>query len=208
LSLGAAFTCAVSVSNVPYCWGANDLGNLGVGTKSTDRVLAPKKLDTDVPFSRITAGLWEGCGLGLTGLAYCWGPNYHGKVGDGTYSERLSPTRVQSDLKFQDVVITELGVCGLLVASAVAGSSAGELYCWGAGNVFGNGNNFAGSVTPRLAAGGQRFLSVAAGSGFLCGIGLDRRAYCWGSNSTGAIGQPILTLSPVAVIGPTFAVAL
>jgi len=34
------------------------------------------------------------CGIRATGQAYCWGVNPYGQVGDGTTTQRLTPTEI------------------------------------------------------------------------------------------------------------------
>jgi alpha-tubulin suppressor-like RCC1 family protein len=56
---------------------------------------------------------------------------------------------------------------------------------------------------PTLVAGGLRFLEVYAGGAHSCGITTTNRAYCWGSNSFGQLGDGTTTqrLTPVPVAG-------
>jgi alpha-tubulin suppressor-like RCC1 family protein len=80
-------------------------------------------------------------------------------------------------------------------------TAAGDVWCWG-GNTygeFGDGMRFTGSSSPVAAASGQKFQSISAGEQFLCGIGMDQRVYCWGSNSTGVIG-PVCGATPQPVL--------
>jgi Alpha-tubulin suppressor and related RCC1 domain-containing proteins len=66
------------------------------------------------------------------------------------------------------------------------------------------GGGIACSTHPVAVAGGLRFLQVDVGSGHACGITTpDRRAYCWGLNGYGQLGDGTTTirLTPVAVLG-------
>jgi alpha-tubulin suppressor-like RCC1 family protein len=80
-------------------------------------------------------------------------------------------------------------------------------FCWGfyglgPGQALGDGST-TGSLTPVAVAGGLRFRQVSAGFSGACGVTLDRRAYCWGSNDRGELGDgsTTLRLKPVAVAG-------
>jgi alpha-tubulin suppressor-like RCC1 family protein len=78
-------------------------------------------------------------------------------------------------------------------------------YCWG--------DNFAGqlgdgTITTRLkpvpVLGGVQFRQLSLGYRFTCGVSYPgNRAYCWGSNKTGQLGDGTTTqrMKPVAVAG-------
>lgn len=77
IDAGGEVACAVEAqTNVGYCWGLNNLGQLGEGT-TTDRPL-PTMVGGGTPrFSSISATSWYQCGVeALTGLGYCWGGGF------------------------------------------------------------------------------------------------------------------------------------
>ena len=193
LSVGYATSCGITLTNVPYCWGWNEFGQLGTGNKGTSQS-SPQPLATAVRFSRIVAGLWEACGLDLEGFAYCWGPNWLNKLGNGTSDEALAPVAVLGGSRYMDLVISRHATCGLTLA--------GDVRCWGS-NLFGElgtGSRDGASRIPVAAGGGLRFQSLGAGEDFVCGIATDQRVYCWGNNSTGVIGPTRgATPQPVAL---------
>ena len=47
-----------------------------------------------VSFAAVTAGGYHTCGVTIVGAAYCWGGNRYGELGDGTTTDRHTPTRV------------------------------------------------------------------------------------------------------------------
>lgn len=59
------------------------------------------------------------------------------------------------------------------------------------------------ALATGAAAGALAFRQVSAGETHTCGIATDNRAYCWGSNSHGQLGDGTSTLrqTPVAVAG-------
>jgi alpha-tubulin suppressor-like RCC1 family protein len=80
-------------------------------------------------------------------------------------------------------------------------------FCWG-NNEFGQlgtgTSDF--SVTPARVTGGLRFegLTVSAIGWHNCGVTADNRAYCWGQNNSGQLGDgtKVNHLAPVAVAPP------
>ena len=81
LSLGAYHSCAITTSGVPYCWGANQQGQIGDGS-TTDRT-APVRAGGTLLYDTISAGGSHTCGITPDGSAWCWGNNYSGQLGTG-----------------------------------------------------------------------------------------------------------------------------
>jgi alpha-tubulin suppressor-like RCC1 family protein len=78
-------------------------------------------------------------------------------------------------------------------------------YCWGRNE---SGQLGDGTITDRLApvlvAGGRQFRQLDAGTSHTCGVTYtDRKAYCWGSNGSGELGDGTISnrLKPTAVAG-------
>jgi alpha-tubulin suppressor-like RCC1 family protein len=96
--------------------------------------------------------------------------------------------------------------------------TSGAAYCWGwnQNGELGNGSNngpqqceesgayplFCSSI-PIPVTGGLTFAAVSAGSSYTCGVTTDGRAFCWGYNTYGQLGNGATTNSatPVAVSG-------
>jgi alpha-tubulin suppressor-like RCC1 family protein len=82
----------VTTANVAYCWGRNDLGQLGDGTR-TQR-LTPIAVAGGRFFRQVSAGTGHTCGVTPADRAFCWGSNQFGQLGDGTRNIRLTPVAV------------------------------------------------------------------------------------------------------------------
>ena len=83
----------------------------------------------------------------------------------------------------------------------------GRAYCWGSGNNGKLGNGSTASYRVPVAVNtsgvlaGKTIKQISAGENHTCAIASDDRAYCWGSNKNGQLGNGSTANSnvPVAV---------
>ena len=83
----------------------------------------------------------------------------------------------------------------------------GRAYCWGSGNSgkLGNGSTASSRVPVAVntsgVLAGKTIKQISAGENHTCAIASDNRAYCWGSNKNGQLGNGSTADSrvPVAV---------
>jgi len=173
-------TCGVAVDGDAYCWGDNDQGQLGDGTRT--RRLIPTRVSSGVKFKSVALGNGHACALAVTGTAYCWGFSPNGGFGDGTIGERLTPQESALGLTFESIVAGGDFTCGL--------TPEGDAFCWGLGfsGQLGDGTATS-SLSPRKVSGGLAFKTLAAADKTVCGLTVTGGAFCWGDNSFGTIGD-------------------
>lgn len=102
IAAGRFHTCAATVSNSVYCWGANDLGQIGGIENDRCQIADPCQLTPlEVEYLpdggelvAITGGNGHTCVMFATGDAACWGHNFSGQLGDGTDVGSLEPVSV------------------------------------------------------------------------------------------------------------------
>ena len=188
-------TCGVTTAGAGYCWGFNDDGELGNGTKTT--VNAPTPVSGGLTFQSISAGFASTCGIAVGGSAYCWGDNTYGELGNGSTTSSTTPVEVGGGHSFASISVGDAFACGV--------TTGGALYCWGynAEGQLGNGSA-AQSSTPTAVAGGLTYASVSAGYATACALTTGGAAYCWGTNTYGQLGNQSVgsTLVPVLVVTP------
>ncbi len=192
---GMNHMCAVN-SGLAACWGDNTYGQLG-NNSATTSFNAPVLVGTfngGLTPGQIAAGAQSTCAV-ADNLAYCWGNNARGQVGDNTTTLRRVPVAVKASAstdKLYQKSVTQVQVGGLF-ACAIANGAA---YCWG-DNTYGQlGNNSATTsfTTPQTvtaAAGllsGKTVTQIATGYDHACAIA-DGIIYCWGRNNYGQLGN-------------------
>ena len=174
LAAGARHTCALPTGGGVVCWGANDVGQLGDGT-STSRMTPTPVSGLESGVAAIAAGSCHTCAVTTGGGVLCWGVNLVAQLGDGTTTNRATPTAVSG--------------LGSGVAAIAAGRShtcaltaGGGVLCWGcnACGELGDGTTTRRTPTPvtGLATASPRF-----GRLWPHVRRDDRRGrHCWGRN--------------------------
>jgi alpha-tubulin suppressor-like RCC1 family protein len=158
---GDTHSCALELSGVVRCWGANDVGQLGVG--ATAPVTTPIAVPSSVAFTQLTLGDRHTCGIGTDAVAYCWGLNAAGQIGDNSLISRTSPMAVAANARFNKITGGTAFNCGVTFG-AVTGEdnvivfSRRSLLCWGSNTTgqFGRGSTTS-ALTPTAAATGLTF---------------------------------------------------
>src|SRR6185437_2947335 len=189
ISVGSSFglhTCALTTAGAGYCWGRNNVGQLGDSTMTAS--LVPVPVAGGLTFQSISAGSDHTCGLTPAGEAYCWGDNAVYQLGGGMSTDQSDvPRVVPGGLTFQNISAGDKYTCGVAVD--------GTGYCWGfAGDYrdLGQGDRLGAVVqAPAPIVGGIVFQTISAGSEHTCGISTASVAYCWGSNTYGRLGTTV-----------------
>jgi hypothetical protein len=106
VSAGDRHTCALTTAGGLKCWGLNFYGELGDGTSTGPQMCGSPLVQvacstTPVDVSGLTsgvaavsAGYEHTCALTSAGDLKCWGYNGFGQLGDGTFTDRLTPVDV------------------------------------------------------------------------------------------------------------------
>lgn len=204
LSAERWYTCGLSPGGEAFCWGGNS-GGFRDDPPPPESLPPNSALPLRVPgehrFIAITVGETPICAIDALAVAYCWGRNSAGSLGDGSYVAKRSPSTVLGGLRWRTLSAGVTHVCGI--------TTNGTPYCWG--NQFrgalGNGEMFGSSPEPAAVLGGLTFTTVTSGGASSCGLTSQGEAYCWGTNDYGKLGDghppaPFLeSASPSRVVG-------
>lgn len=195
VATGDDHSCAIDAGKV-YCWGIDNVGQLGNGPELTTDQPAPVPvlLPADETFAAVVAADVNTYALSTRGEIWAWGQDRAALPlrGDGPTETAVQapPTRLDisalpAGLRFVDVTAGETFGC------AVADDA--NLYCWGSDSngQSGDGDGPANPspVAVPVPAGETGWARVAAGSLQVCGVTVAGNLYCWGGNSYGQVGD-------------------
>jgi alpha-tubulin suppressor-like RCC1 family protein len=92
LAAGYHHTCVAATDGSVYCWGVNERGQLGDGSRADSRI--PVRALRSERVVDLAAGVAHTCALTGTGIVRCWGSNDRGQRGDGTYTSPERPAEI------------------------------------------------------------------------------------------------------------------
>ncbi len=197
IATGDGHACAVAVDGRIFCWGANDEGQLGDGTRDYRDLATVAVIGVDDAVA-ISAGIRYSCAIRAGGTVWCWGED------PGSDATLSVPVPVPS---IDDAV--EITAGG---AFACARRVGGSVACWGLGSLgqLGNGvfENNSGVPDPQPVIGIDNAVQISSGWNHTCALLGDRTVRCWGGNGDGATGYGQLgdgtlnnSATPVEVVG-------
>jgi alpha-tubulin suppressor-like RCC1 family protein len=203
LAVGAAHACRILGAGTLYCWGRGSEGQLGRGEFEAVPALPGQVFDA-ASFSTVVAGRSHTCALDTEGLAWCWGSNELGQLGIDAEAQVACgaavcspvPAPVVGNRRFVSLAAGDQFTCGL--------EAEGSAWCWGLGDVGQLGQPISGdcagnrcSFVPVRVQGEQRLRMLSAGRAHVCGLTEDGEAVCWGYNDQGQLGRSDRVDSPI-----------
>jgi alpha-tubulin suppressor-like RCC1 family protein len=210
IATGQNHACALTPDGRAFCWGSNDHGQLGNGSNEA-RSLSPVEVTGGHRFARIAAGAAHTCALTAVGLAFCWGENTYGQLGNGNTTDQRAPAPIAANIAFVSIDGGLSHTCGLTTPVGNA-----YLWCWGRNDVAQLARNPLplGSSTntgPFVSIGSQSSVptrtatlvrGLNVGPLFSCLTSTSDALYCWGDNTgvqlqggTTRVDVPTLQLS-------------
>ena len=153
---------------------------------------------------KITTGGSHTCAIPNNGSVSCWGNNANGQLGDGTYTNRNTPT-----------VTNSLGINRTAIEISAGHSHTcvildnGLVSCWGDNSYgqLGDGTNSTKN-TPTLTSSlglGRAAVSITAGKFHTCAVLDNGSISCWGYNAAGQLGDGTYTdrYTPISIYSTT-----
>jgi alpha-tubulin suppressor-like RCC1 family protein len=200
IASGGGHACALTSNGKAYCWGFNSNGSIGDGGITVGATAAPSpspvavtNLTAGSSFVQLSAGAMHSCGIASDGKAYCWGSDFHGRLGKGTEDAHVnrpnavSTTNLTAGTGWLKISAGNSATCGI--------ATDGRAFCWGedGSGVVGDNVIFTNMHEPtaldisNLTA-GTAFVDIGVGASHACGLASDGKAYCWGDNNWAQLG--------------------
>jgi alpha-tubulin suppressor-like RCC1 family protein len=187
VDLGSQHACAVKTDGSLWCWGYNNVGQVGTGKIKSTTITYATQVGTAKTWAKVSATSNQTCGLMTTGSLWCWGQN--------AVSSNPSPTQVGTATDWADVKTGISHVC--------ARKSSGSMWCWG-DNTYGQlgiGSTTNASAPTQVTGVGTSVVAIAAGGAHSCAARSDGTLWCWGQNGSKEVGDgtTVQRSSPVQV---------
>ena len=192
VATGNQFTCAVKSDGTVWCWGYNNVGQLGNGT--TINASRPVQVTGLANATQVTSGEISSCALKSDQTVWCWGG---GRLGNGSAAGSTVPVQV-SDLTTATQISGKFNhFCAL--------KSDQNVVCWGwnALNIIGDSTGTDRLVptapNPALPMGAVQVSAGVFGTSVLLTNGTVRS---WGAGNNGALGDGNTTYSTSTKTAP------
>jgi alpha-tubulin suppressor-like RCC1 family protein len=180
VALGDRHTCVITDKGRVLCWGENDSGQLGDGTRENSSTPVEVR---DLPDASVAlaAGGDHTCALMREGNVFCWGANGSGQLGDKTTEDSSIPVMVAKLAGVRQITAGGDHTCAI---------DEGGVVCWGAGRSgqIGDGAGEDRSIPTRVEHIERGVTQVAAGDQHTCAVHEDGTLDCWGANEAGQLG--------------------
>lgn len=196
VSAGDCHSLGLKTDGTIWAWGFNTTGQLGDNTTSnrSSPVLVAGGF-TD--WCYISSGKFHNVALTQTGVAWAWGCNSFGRLGDNTLADSSSPVSVAGVSNWFRVSSGGSHNLGLRVTDTV--------WSWGfnGNGELGDGTTDSKSSPVSIIGGFTDWCAISAGGNHSLAIRFNGTAWAWGLNSSGQLGDGTTTnqSSPVSVIG-------
>lgn len=176
--------CAVKTDGSVWCWGLNDVGQLGNASSAAQSAVPVQLSGFSASVTAVSVGIDSSCVLDMNGAVWCWGNNNVGQLGNNSTTNSLAPVQVMG----LSSGVTAVSV-GNEYACAVVG---GAVECWG-------NNGYGQSLVPATMMGlTSGATAVSVGYFAACAI-VNGGVQCWGDNSSGELGNNSTTDSAIPV---------
>jgi alpha-tubulin suppressor-like RCC1 family protein len=187
---GCTHSLALTATGRVLASGRNSAGQLGIGNTTNHVSPVYVKLPAGSKVTAVRAGCEFSLALTSGGKVLAWGDNIYGQLGDGTTIHRETPVRVHLPTGTKVKAISAGEQFGLAL------TTTGHILAWGRNTLgqLGNGTTTDSTVPVRVKLPpGASASSVAAGASHVLALTGSGKAYGWGYNGYGQLGDGTTT---------------
>ncbi len=195
-----------------YAWGDGTVGQLGNNASTQQNSPVAVTMTgalSGKTVSAIAAGATHAVALSSDGLAFAWGANAFGQLGDNSTIQRLVPVAVTATGALSGKVLTQASAES---SATFVVSTSGELFAWGAASRRGDGSVVQSQVPVSVSAisslASKTVTAVSSGLEHSFAITSDKQVYSFGLNSNGQLGTgdfvDALFPTPINLVGSLF----
>lgn len=180
VSGGYNHTIALRTNGTIWGCGNNTYGQLTNSTP-TYQTSTFTLLSNDTNWQSIASGNSSVHAIKTNGTLWAWGQNDHGQLGDGTNTNKFSPTQIGNTSNW---IVIESGL-----DHSLALKSDGTLWTWGYNSYgqLGDGTIISRSSPVQIGT-AANWVSISAGHYHSMAIKSDGTLWSWGSNLFGKLG--------------------
>jgi uncharacterized protein YjdB len=182
-------TCGLSTNGTVYCWGANNVNQLGDGFSFAQEPQrgTPGPVLSSLHFTQLANFNGAPCALDASSTAWCWGWNDNGRLGAGNVAP-LAPIVGLGGNTWRFLAQGQSDNCGV--------TTAGVALCFGV-------------IDGQVVGTSPVYTTMTVGHFHACGLDAAGSAWCSGANDQGQFGNGTTSASmhPAAVpaaMGMTF----
>jgi len=175
-------TCGLTTDGTAYCWGANNVNQLGNGFSFGQEALrgTPGAVQTTQRFTQMANFNGSPCALDASGTAWCWGWNDNSRLGAGNVAP-LSPIVGLGGNTWRFLAEGQNDNCGV--------TTAGTALCFGV-------------IDHQIVGASPVYTQMTVGRFHVCGLDASGSAWCSGFNGEGEFGNGTTSQSNVAAAAP------
>ena len=167
--MGGRHACAIDKGGQVWCWGNNDVGQLGYGRASSQASAHAVAVVGVTDATALALGTQHSCALRASGTVTCWGAGTSGQLGDGLSAPRPLATDVPGITGASAITAGPSNNCAVVVG--------GTVRCWG--ELYNKKASLLHS-TPVTIAGLHDVRALASAASRTCVVVADGGVHCWG----------------------------